>query len=201
MYTIGIAGGSGSGKTTLVKQIMQKVPADKIIILSQDSYYRDAIELPLEERRKINFDHPDSIEWELLIKDIQSLKSNTPIQVPTYSYLECIRLEETIHVEPKSLLIVEGILLYTCPELLDELDMKLFLEVPADQRLTRIMSRDIKSRGRTVEMVIDRYYKVVRPMHETFIEPSQKHADMLVMGGGKNQQAADFIASAILAKI
>lgn len=201
MYTIGIAGGSGSGKTTLVKQIMQKVPADKIIILSQDSYYRDAIELPLEERRKINFDHPDSIEWELLIKDIQSLKSNTPIQVPTYSYLECIRLEETIHVEPKSLLIVEGILLYTCPELLDELDMKLFLEVPADQRLTRIMSRDIKSRGRTVEMVIDRYYKVVRPMHETFIEPSQKHADMLVMGGGKNHQAADFIASAILAKI
>lgn len=201
MYTIGIAGGSGSGKTTLVKQIMQKVPADKIIVLSQDSYYRDAIELPLEERRKINFDHPDSIEWELLIKDIRTLKSKASINVPTYSYLECIRLDETIYVEPKSILIVEGILLYTCQELLEELDMKLFLEVPADQRLTRIMRRDIKSRGRTVDMVIDRYYKVVRPMHEQFIEPSRNHADMLVVGGGKNQQASDFIASAIQAKL
>lgn len=201
MYTIGIAGGSGSGKTTLVKQILKQVPADKIVILSQDSYYRDAIELPLEERRKINFDHPDSIEWELLVKDILKLQGKSPIHIPTYSYLECIRLPETIYTEPKKILIVEGILIYTCPELRDLLDMKLFLEVPSDQRLTRIMRRDIKSRGRTVDMVIDRYYKVVRPMHEEFIEPSRNYADMLVMGGGKNQQAADFIASAILEKI
>ena len=201
MFTIGIAGGSGSGKTTLVNSILEMAPYDQISLLTQDAYYKDSSHLPVEQRKALNFDHPDSIEWELLVKDILKLQGESPIHIPTYSYLECIRLPETIYTEPKKILIVEGILIYTCPELRDLLDMKLFLEVPSDQRLTRIMRRDIKSRGRTVDMVIDRYYKVVRPMHEEFIEPSRNYADMLVMGGGKNQQAADFIASAILEKI
>lgn len=201
MYVIGIAGGSGSGKTTLVESIKRKIPCDQVSILPQDAYYRDNSHMPLEERLKLNYDHPNSIEWELMLKDIQSLKKGAVIQSPTYSYLTCTRLEETVPVEPKKILLIEGILIYTCPDICRELDMRIFLEVPADRRLTRIIQRDMESRGRTALEVIDRYYKTVRPMHEEFIEPSRQQADMLVMGGGLNESAADFIASAIIKKL
>jgi len=201
MYIIGIAGGSGSGKTTLVKSISEKIRCEDISFLPQDAYYKDNGHMPLEDRRKVNYDHPDSIEWDLMLKDIRTLKTGKTIDRPTYSYLECIRLEETIPVEPKKILIVEGILIYTYPLICREMDMKLFLEVPADQRLTRIIRRDMKSRGRTAEEVIERYYRVVRPMHEEFIEPSRQQADMLVMGGGRNEKAAEFIAAAIMNKL
>lgn len=201
MYVIGIAGGSGSGKTTLVDGILSHIPIDDIAILPQDAYYRDNSDIPLEERFKLNYDHPNSIEWELMAKDIQRLKEDQMVNRPTYSYLTCTRLEETIPVYPKKILLVEGILIYTSLLICQELDMKIFLEVPADQRLTRIIQRDMESRGRTALEVIDRYYKTVRPMHEEFIEPSRQQADMLVMGGGLNHQAANFIASAILQKL
>lgn len=201
MYVIGIAGGSGSGKTTLVESVLRRIPCENVSILPQDAYYRDSSHLPMEERSKLNFDHPNSIEWDLLLKDIRKLKQGFEIARPTYSYLTCERQEETVLVEPKKILLVEGILIYTFLPLCDEMNMRIFLEVPADQRLTRIIERDMESRGRTTKDVIDRYYKTVRPMHEEFIEPSRQQADMLVMGGGLNEKAADFIASAILQKI
>lgn len=201
MYIIGIAGGSGSGKTTLVDGILSRIPREEIAILPQDAYYKDNSDIPLEDRFKLNYDHPDSIEWELMRKDIDLLKSGQTIDCPTYSYLTCTRLEETIPIAPKNILLVEGILIYTSQIICDQLDMKIFLEVPADQRLTRIIQRDMDSRGRTALEVIDRYYKTVRPMHEEFIEPSRQQADMLVMGGGLNEKAAEFIAAAILEKL
>lgn len=201
MYIIGIAGGSGSGKTTLVDGILSRIPREEIAILPQDAYYKDNSDIPLEDRFKLNYDHPDSIEWELMSKDIELLKSGQTINCPTYSYLTCTRLEETIPVAPKNILLVEGILIYTSQLICDQLDMRIFLEVPADQRLTRIIQRDMDSRGRTALEVIDRYYKTVRPMHEEFIEPSRQQADMLVMGGGLNEKAAEFIAAAILEKL
>lgn len=201
MYIIGIAGGSGSGKTTLVDGILSRIPREEIAILPQDAYYKDNSKIPLEDRFKLNYDHPDSIEWELMRKDIDLLKSGQTINCPTYSYLTCTRLEETIPIAPKNILLVEGILIYTSQIICEQLDMKIFLEVPADQRLTRIIQRDMDSRGRTALEVIDRYYKTVRPMHEEFIEPSRQQADMLVMGGGLNEKAAEFIAAAILEKL
>jgi uridine kinase len=201
MYVIGIAGGSGSGKTTLVESILSRIPREEISILPQDAYYRDNSHIPLEDRFKLNYDHPNSIEWELMLKDIQTLKTGKAIAHPTYSYLTCTRLPETVPVQPKNILLIEGILIYTSLEMCKELDMRIFLEVPADQRLTRIIQRDMASRGRTALEVIDRYYKTVRPMHEDYIEPSRQQADMLVMGGGLNEQAAEFIASAILQKL
>ncbi len=201
MYVIGIAGGSGSGKTTLVDSVLRRIPCEEIAVLPQDAYYHDSSHLPLEERQQLNFDHPNSIEWELMLKDIRRLKQGFEVQRPTYSYLTCSRQQETVLVQPKKILLVEGILIYTFLPLCAEMDMKIFLEVPADRRLTRIIERDMQSRGRTAGEMIDRYYKTVRPMHQEFIEPSRRQADMLVMGGGLNEQAAEFIASAILQKI
>ncbi|HTN68279.1 MAG TPA: uridine kinase [Dysgonamonadaceae bacterium] len=201
MFIIGIAGGSGSGKTTLVNSILKRAPNDQIAIITQDSYYKDSGHLPMEQRRELNFDHPDSIEWDLMLKDIQKLKSGQTIESPTYSYITCTRQKETIRVEPKKILLIEGILIFTCRPLCDEMDMRIYLEVDADHRLTRIIERDMESRGRTAQDVIKRYYKTVRPMYEEFIRPSRKEADMLVVGGGLNVAAAKFISSAILGKL
>lgn len=201
MFIIGIAGGSGSGKTTLVNGILEKVPYDKIALLAQDSYYKDSSHLPMEQRRALNFDHPDSIEWDLMLSDVQKLKNGQAIESPTYSYLTCSRQPETIHLQPKEILIIEGILIFTHLPLCNEMDMRIYLEVEADNRLSRIIERDMDSRGRTAQEVIKRYYKTVRPMHEEFIQPSRQQADMLVVGGGLNENASDFIASAILGKL
>ncbi|MBP9030977.1 MAG: uridine kinase [Dysgonomonadaceae bacterium] len=201
MFTIGIAGGSGSGKTTLVNAILKRIPVESIALLAQDAYYKDASHLPLEQRRALNFDHPDSIEWDLMLSDIRKLKSGQAIECPTYSYITCTRLPETIHIEPKKILLIEGILILTQPQICEEMDMRLYLEVEPDNRLSRIIERDMENRGRTAKQVIERYYKTVRPMHEEFIKPSRERADMLVMGGGLNAGAADFISSAILGKL
>ena len=201
MFIIGIAGGSGSGKTTLVNSILKRVPYDQISVITQDSYYKDSGHLPMEQRKELNFDHPDSIEWDLLLSDIQKLKTGHAIESPTYSYLTCTRQEETVPVEPKKILLIEGILIFTCKELCKEMDMRIYLEVDADHRLSRIIERDMESRGRTAQDVIERYYKTVRPMYEEFIRPSRKQADMLVVGGGLNRAAAKFISAAITAKL
>jgi uridine kinase len=163
MFTIGIAGGSGSGKTTLVNAILRRIPVESIALLSQDAYYKDASHLPLEQRRALNFDHPDSIEWDLMLSDIRKLKSGQAIECPTYSYITCTRLPETIHIEPKKILLIEGILILTQPLLCKEMDTRLYLEVEPDNRLSRIIERDMENRGRTAKQVIERYYKTVRP--------------------------------------
>lgn len=201
MFIIGIAGGSGSGKTTMVNSILKRVPYDKISVLTQDSYYKDSGHLPMEQRKELNFDHPDSIEWDLMLSDIQKLKNGYSIESPTYSYITCTRQEETIPIAPKKILLIEGILIFTCRQLCEEMDMRLYLQVDADHRLSRIIQRDMDSRGRSAHDVIERYYKTVRPMYEEFIRPSRREADMLVVGGGLNIAAAEFISSAISGKL
>jgi len=198
MYVIGIAGGSGSGKTTLVNRILRKLPRESVIQLPQDSYYRDNSYMPMEERQKQNFDHPDSIEWSLFVKHIRELKAGNAIECPTYDYISCSRTTEVTPVQPAKLLIVEGILIYTCPQLCREVDLKIFRDVPGDYRLSRIIERDIESRGRTPKQVIERFFDTVRPMHEEFIERSKAEADILLSGGEVDEKAVDFITNGIL---
>lgn len=198
MYVIGMAGGSGSGKTTLVKRILDKLPIESVIQLPQDVYYYDNSHMPLEERKKQNYDHPDSIEWPLMVQHIRELKAGKTIQVPCYSMLTCLREEQTVELKPAKLLIVEGILIYTCPELCKEIDLKIFRDVPGDYRLSRVIERDILSRGRTATQVIERFFETVRPMHEEFIERSKEEADILLSGGEVDEKAVDFIVGGIL---
>jgi uridine kinase len=198
MYTIGVAGGSGSGKTTFVHRLFQRLPEKGIAILPQDAYYKDSSHLSLEERRMQNFDHPDSIEWSLMLEHIKQLKLGKPIERPTYDYITCSRLKETVHIEPCKLLLIEGILLYTSKSLCKEIDLKIFRDVPADYRLSRIIERDMQSRERTAQDVIDRFYQTVRPMHEEFIEPSKLRADVLLSGAEVDDKAVDFIAGGII---
>lgn len=198
MYVIGMAGGSGSGKTTLVKRILDKLPAESVVQLPQDAYYYDNSHMPLEERKKQNYDHPNAIEWPLLIEHVRQLKAGKTIESPTYSFLTCTRQEEKTLIKPAKLLIVEGILLYTCKELCKEMDLKIFRDVQGDYRLSRVIKRDMKSRGRTAEEVIQRFFETVRPMHEEFIEGSKEEADILLSGGEVDEKAVDFIVGGIL---
>ena len=198
MYVIGIAGGSGSGKTTLVNRILRKLPQESVIQLPQDSYYRDNSYMPAEERQRQNFDHPDSIEWSLFVKHVRELKAGNPVKCPTYDYITCSRMKEVIPIQPAKLLLIEGILIYTCPQLCREIDLKIFRDVPGDYRLSRIIQRDIESRGRTAGQVIDRFFETVRPMHEEFIERSKEEADILLAGGEVDEKAVDFIVGGIL---
>ncbi len=197
MLVIGIAGGTGSGKTTVVRKIMDKLPADEVAILPQDSYYRDNGHLPLEDRQKINFDHPDAIEFDLLVKHLKQLKANQSIKQPVYSYLSCLRSEETIAVNPTKVVIVEGILVLTNPELRELMDLKVFVDAEADERLMRVIQRDIEERGRTVDKVLNRYQKTVKPMHLQFIEPCKRYADLIVPQGGDNHVAIDILTQFI----
>lgn len=197
MLIIGIAGGTGSGKTTVVKKIIEQLPQGKVAVLPQDSYYRDSSHLPMEKRAEINFDHPNSIEFDLLVEHLKQLKRQESINQPIYSYLTCERSAEVIKVEPQEIIIVEGILIYTHPELRDMLDIKIFVDCDADDRLTRVISRDILERGRTAEMVIERYQKVLKPMHLQFIEPSKRYADIIVPQGGKNKVAIQILTQFI----
>lgn len=197
MIVIGIAGGTGSGKTTVVNEITKKVKESHVSILPQDAYYRDHIELPLEERQKINFDHPDSIEFELLIDHIKKLKQGKSIKLPIYSYLTCTRSDETIKVPPKHVVIIEGILCLTQPELRDLMDIKVFVDCEADLRLARVIRRDTLERGRGIDQTLLRYEETVRPMHLQFIEPSKRYADIIVPQGGKNKVAIDILTQYI----
>ena len=198
MLIIGIAGGSGSGKTTVVREIARRMsPHEHVTVIPQDSYYKDQGHLSMEERQALNFDHPDSIDWDLLVQQLRELKAVKAIDQPTYSYITCTRQEETVHVEPSDIIIVEGILIFTCKELMDELDIKVFVDADDDDRLMRVITRDIVERGKNVEWVIDRYTKTVKPMYLQFIAPSKRYADIIVPQGGHNKVAINVLLSGI----
>jgi len=197
MLIIGIAGGSGCGKSTVVKQIIKKLPKDSVTVIPQDSYYKDNGHLSPEDRAKINFDHPSSIEFNLLVKHIDMLREGQTIGMPIYSYLTCARAKETIPVVPREVVIVEGILIMSNPRLRDRMDIKVFVDADADDRLMRIIRRDIEERGRSFVQVLDHYEKFVKPMHLQFIEPSKRYADIIVPQGGANHVAIDILTSRI----
>lgn len=197
MIVIGIAGGSGSGKTTVVKSIINQLNG-RVVVIPQDSYYKDSSHLPLEERQKINFDHPDAIDWKLLCQQIRELKQGKAIEQPVYSYLTCSRSKtETVTVEPADVIIVEGILIFTCKELRDQMNMKVFVDADDDDRLMRIIIRDMAERGRTIETAIEHYTETVKPMHLQFIEPSKRYADIIVPQGGHNKVAIEVMSATI----
>ena len=171
MLVIGIAGGSGSGKTTVVKAITDKLSEDKVVVIPQDSYYKDSSDLSDEEKRNHNFDHPDAIEWDLLCEQLKALKEGRSVEQPIYSFISCSRSKtETKHVEPAEIIIIEGILIFTCPELRNQMDIKIFVDADDDDRLMRVMERDISERGKDVHWVIERYSRTVKPMYLQFIE-------------------------------
>lgn len=201
MLIIGIAGGTGSGKTTVVNKIISSLPQGEVAVLPQDSYYRDLSSLPYEERTKVNFDEPASIEWELLVRQLNELKEGRQIEMPTYSYLTCTRQKETVTVLPRDVVIVEGILVLTDPVLRNMLDVKVFVDADADDRLIRVISRDCVERGRTPQAVIDRYQDVLKPMHSMYIEPTKRFADLIVPQGGTNTVAINLLVDYIEARL
>ncbi len=197
MLVIGIAGGTGSGKSTVVRKIIESLPPGEVVVLPQDSYYKNNAHIPLEERLKMNYDEPASIEWTLLTKQIRELKEGHDIEMPTYDFITCSRLKETVHVCPKEVIVVEGILVLTDRELRDMLDVKVFVDADADERLIRVIRRDCVERGRTPDMVIDRYEETLKPMHELHIEPSKRYADLIIPQGGANKVAIKLLTDYI----
>ncbi len=197
MLIIGIAGGTGSGKTTVVRKIIERLPKDEVAVLPQDSYYKDSKHIPLEERQKINFDHPDAIEFDLLYDHLAELKKGNAIQQPKYSYLTCTRSEDTISVLPCDVVIVEGILILGNERLRSLMDLKVFVDAEADDRLARVIHRDIEERGRTIDKVLQRYGETVKPMHLQFIEPTKRYADLIVPQGGNNHIAINILTNFI----
>ena len=186
MTSIGIAGGPGSGTTTVVRKIVPALPPHYVAVVPLDSYYNDTTDMTDEERKAINFDHPDAFDWKLLVKQINMLRRGEAIEQPTYSYILSNRLKETVHVEPKPVIIIEGIMTLINKKLRDIMDLKLFVDTDSDERLIRNIQRDVVERGRTVDMVINRYLNVLKPMHEQFIEPTKKYADLIIPQGGEN---------------
>ena len=201
MYIIGIAGGTGSGKTTVVRKIVESLPDSQIAVIPQDSYYNDNTGKSMEERRKINFDHPNAFDWDLLIHQINELRSGRAIEQPTYSYIESNRLPETIHIEPCEVIIIEGIMALCRKELRDLMDLKIFVDADPDDRLIRVISRDMAERGRTAQMVMDRYIDVLKPMHLEFIEPTKRYADLIIPQGGENKKAIDIMRTYIIHRL
>ena len=198
MLVIGIAGGSGSGKTTVVRAIKERLRDEKVVVIPQDSYYKDSSDLTDEEKRRQNFDHPDAIDWTLLCEQLADLKQGKTIQQPVYSYISCSRSKtETVTVEPADVIIIEGILIFTCRELLDQMDIKIFVDADDDDRLMRVMARDISERGKDVHWVIERYSRTVKPMYLQFIEPSKRYADIIIPQGGHNKVAINIILASI----
>lgn len=198
MLVIGIAGGTGSGKTTVVKKIAEKFSTAQVAILTHDSYYFDNSHLSLEERRKKNFDHPDSIEFDLMIEHVKQLQSGAAIEEPVYSFISCTRDKETNSISPKQVLIIEGILCLTNKRLRDLMDIKVYVDCDSDIRLSRVIQRDIQERGRDVDQVLKRYKNTVRPSHLQFIEPTKRYADIIVPQGGKNKIAIQILTNHIV---
>lgn len=201
MFIIGIAGGTGSGKTTVVRKIKERLPMEEVGVISQDSYYKDSSHIPPEERQKINFDEPAAFDWDLLIKHLKELKGGNPIEMPTYSYLTCTRQAETVHIEPKEVMLVEGILVLSDRRLRNMMDIKVFVDADGDDRLIRVISRDCIERGRTPQLVIDRYERVLKPMHIQHIEPAKRFADLIVPQGGHNEVAINLLVDYIKSRL
>ena len=194
---IGISGGTGSGKTTVARSIYARVGRDRIEWISHDSYYRNFADLDPEERHRINFDHPDSLESDLLVSHLDQLLSNEAVEIPIYDFASHTRSSQTQRVEPRKVIIVEGILVLAEKEVRKRIDIKLFVDTPADIRFLRRLKRDIEVRGRSVDSVVNQYLKTVRPMHEEFVEPSKRYADLIIPEGGENQVALDAIISRV----
>lgn len=197
---IGICGGTGSGKTTLAKRIYDAVGEDAVLI-GMDAYYKNNPHLSFEERCKINYDHPDAFDTDLMLRDLRALKSGQAVDCPTYDYSTHLRAEKTIHLEPKHVIILEGILLFANPEIVRELDIKLFVDTDADVRILRRIVRDVNERGRSLESVVAQYLQTVKPMHESFIEPFKRVADIIVPEGGQNHVAFDVLCTMLQQKI
>ncbi len=194
--TIGIAGGTGSGKTTITRTIVQEFGGD-VSVIHHDSYYKAHDEMTYEERCRLNYDHPDSFDTDLLLTQLRALKAGHAIQVPVYDYTIHNRAKETHTVEPSRVLVVEGILIFAEPELCKEMDIKLFVDTDADVRILRRIIRDVKERGRSLDSVIDQYLSTVKPMHEQFVEPSKRRADIIVPEGGYNTVALEMVMERI----
>ncbi|WP_237276381.1 uridine kinase [Tenacibaculum ovolyticum] len=197
MFVIGIAGGTGSGKTTVVNQIINELPQDEVCIISQDSYYSQTDNLSYEERTKINFDHPRAIDFELLVKHLNGLKSNKIIEQPIYSFVAHNRTKDTIKTHPRKVIIVEGILIFNSKELRNLCDIKVFVHADADERLIRRLRRDIKERGRDIDEVLSRYQSTLKPMHQQFIEPTKNYADIIIPNDRYNTVAIDIVRTVI----
>lgn len=201
MLIIGIAGGTGSGKTTVVRKILESLPEGSVAVIPQDSYYNAQDELPLDVRKLTNFDHPDAFDWPLLAHQIEELKAGRAIEQPTYSYLTCTRLQETIHVEPKEVIIVEGIMTLYDKALRDQMDLKIFVDAGPDERLLRVIERDIAERGHPLEMLVSKYRNVLKPMHDEFIEPTKQYSDIIIPNGGQNERAVSMMQMYIMSAL
>jgi len=193
MLIIGIAGGTGSGKTTVVKKIVDSLPQGEVALLPLDSYYKDSSMVPRERQQLINFDHPNAFDWDLLHQQTEMLREGKSIEQPMYDYPTCSRLAETVHVEPKEVVIIEGIMALYDTKLRSMMNLKVYVDTDPDERLIRVMQRDVMERGRTAEAVMERYMRVLKPMHEQFIEPCKRYADLVVPQGGDNQVAIDIL--------
>jgi uridine kinase len=194
---IGICGGTGSGKTTVANRILESVSASEVVFIQQDSYYRNLKDLPLDYRRAVNFDHPDALDNDLLVHHVKRLRAGESVELPIYDFKTHSRLNETILIEPKPIVIVEGILIFADPRLLEQMDIKVFVDTPDDIRFIRRLRRDIAERGRTVDSVIEQYLATVRPGHIQFIEPSKRYADVIIPEGGHNLVSIDLISGKI----
>jgi len=191
----GVAGGTASGKTTVARAILEDVGAERIAYLPHDAYYRDNSHLSFEERTRINYDHPDSLETKLLIKHIKQLLDWQPVEMPVYDFMQHRRTEETVLVEPSPIILVDGILIFTWRKLRELMDIKVFVDTDADVRFIRRLERDTQERGRSLESVIHQYLETVRPMHLKFVEPSKRHADVIIPNGGLNRVAREMVVA------
>lgn len=190
---IGIAGGTGSGKTTLTERLRDHFGQNEVSVINHDSYYKRHDELPYAERCKLNYDHPDSFDTELMVQHLQALRRGKAVEVPVYNYAIHNRSDQTITVRPAPVIIVEGILIFASPELCELMDLKVFVDTDADVRILRRIVRDVKARGRTLDSVVTQYLTTVKPMHEQFVEPSKRKADLIVPEGGRNEVALDML--------
>lgn len=198
MLIIGIAGGTGSGKTTVVKNIVCSLPTDSVAIIPQDSYYNHQWDVPENVRKLTNFDHPNAFDWRLFEEQIEALRNGQAIEQPTYSYLTCTRQEATIHVEPKDVIIVEGIMALYDQKLRELMDLKIYVDAAPDERLLRVIQRDIAERGHPLEMLIEKYRNVLKPMHDEFIEPTKQFADIIIPNYGGEKRAVDMVRQYII---
>jgi uridine kinase len=194
---IGVAGGTGSGKTTVAFAILEKVGWNRIALIQHDSYYYDASNLPLEERARLNFDHPDALETPLLVEHLKALRNGQPVQIPTYDFRTHTRLTETRLVNPEPVILVEGILIFAEPALRELFDVKIFVDADADIRFMRRLERDMKERGRSLDSVVEQYMNTVRPMHLEFVEPSKRYAHVIIPEGGHNTVALDMVVARV----